>query len=214
MAVRQYCPECGRKISEFTCGYQHSTWQVRRSCLIDTIEGSGAIQTGEFVLSSGMSSNRYFDLSRIMGNPEILFILAKEFHEIYQETNAQAVGGPATGAIPIATALSLYSYQRPFAWRDRIPAFNTRFPHSMLFASRYHLEGQLARDQRVLLVDDVFTTGESFFMCARFLEREYGATIVGCAAILDRKMGGERWLKEQGYQVKSLLSIDDLIREG
>ena len=78
--------------------------------ILQLSEKMGALQYGDFTLSSGAKSTYYFDGRIISLNPEGAYWLGEAFLEAIKGTDIVAVGGPATAAIPIVTAISLVSY--------------------------------------------------------------------------------------------------------
>ena len=83
---------------------------------------TGAVREGGFLLTSGLTSNRYYEGKKVTLWPEGAHLVGKVFLELLSDTEIDAVGGMATGAYPIVTAISLVSAQqgRP------IPAFVVR----------------------------------------------------------------------------------------
>jgi orotate phosphoribosyltransferase len=159
--------------------------------LVKALEETGAVQKGHFKLSSGRHSDTYVQCSRLLEEP----LTAVEVGRALAE-KARAMGDidmvlcPALGAVIIGftTALAL-----------GVP---------VIFAERVEGEMNLRRGfklspgSRILLVEDVITTGGSIMELARLVEAA-GARVAGIACIIDR--GGAL---DMGYPLVSLLRLE------
>ena len=116
---------------------------------------------------------------------------------------AEAVGGPAVGAVPLVTELAMLSGQDGGA---AIPGFFVRKEakdHGMGQA----LEGPLPEGVRVAIVDDTCSTAGSLYMAIEAAEAA-GHEVVLVACILDRNQGGSERLRSEGYRFHTLLTGD------
>ncbi len=140
------------------------------------------IKSEGFTLASGIKSNLYIDLRKVSLDPEGIslvgsLILAK-IRELAPE--ASHVGGLETGSIPIATAVALLSEKdtKPLSgfWvRKKLK------DHGM----QNLIEGNLVKGSKVVIVDDVITTGGSSFQAVDAV-MEHGAHVVQVITIVDR----------------------------
>jgi orotate phosphoribosyltransferase len=139
------------------------------------LESSGAILTGHFQLSSGRRSHTYFEKFRILERPDVLSALCADIADHFRDAGVQVVAGPTTGGIIIAFEVG------------RQMGLPTRYVESENGVKKLRRNAQLEPGTRVLLVDDVLTTGLSLRETADAL-RGYGAEIVGIAALIDRSV--------------------------
>jgi orotate phosphoribosyltransferase len=155
------------------------------------LEAAGALRRGHFKLSSGRHSDTYIQCAKLLENPATAVEAGRALAEEAESLGAiDFVLCPALGAVLIGftTALALGT--------------------PMLFAERSQGEMALRRGfavepgSRVLLVEDVMTTGGSVLELARLVENA-GATVVGVACIVDR--GGSRELL---FPAVSLLELE------
>ena len=159
----------------------------------------GALKYGEFTLSSGQKSRYYFDGRLLSLDPEGAYLIGKSLVPILEASGAQAIGGPTLGADPIVTAVALTSH----VGGGFIPAFIVR-KETKSHGTQQHVEGPLAPESRVAIVDDVCTTGTSLFHAIEAAEAA-GCSVVKVIVILDRHQGGSEELGRRGYDFASLL---------
>ena len=159
----------------------------------------GALQYGDFTLTSGRRSNFYFDGRLLSLDPEGAYLIGQALLPLLRGAGANAVGGPTLGADPIVTAVALASRQQG----DPIPAFIVR-KEGKTHGTQQTIEGPLARGSRVAIVDDTCTTGGSLFQAIAAAE-EAGCTVVKVVALLDRGEGGAEEIGRRGYDFSALL---------
>jgi orotate phosphoribosyltransferase len=180
---------------------------IRRSALSDELarkilelsERVGALKYGDFTLSSGAKSSYYFDGRLISLSPEGAYLLGKVFLQGLKGYDVVAVGGPAMAAIPIVTAVALMSQMEG----TPVQAFFVR-PQAKEHGTGQQLEGRLAPGSRVMIVDDVCTSGASLFTAIQAAEAA-GCQVVKVMAVLDRQQGGSDELRRRGYEFRALL---------
>jgi orotate phosphoribosyltransferase len=152
--------------------------------VVNLLKESGALLEGHFLLSSGRHSNRYFQCARLLQYPgKAAAALAGVAQRIRDDMAAgilalDAVAGPAMGGIIVA-----YELGRQLG----LPAFFTERDDAGIMTLRRGFE--VAPGQRILLAEDVVTTGKSSGECAAALESR-GAKIAALACIVDRRAAG------------------------
>jgi orotate phosphoribosyltransferase len=77
--------------------------------LIRLLKDNNVVKFGEFTLSSGKKSNYYIDIKKAITNPKILKTIAILINKEFKDEKIDKIAGPALGAVPIATAISLES---------------------------------------------------------------------------------------------------------
>ncbi|TCW60101.1 orotate phosphoribosyltransferase [Treponema sp. J25] len=152
---------------------------------IELLKESAALLEGHFLLSSGRHSDRYFQCARLLQYPdraaEALSEVANRLKNDMAsgEIQIDAICGPAMGGIIVA-----YELGRQLG----LPAFFTERDDTGAMSLRRGFE--VTPGQRILMAEDVVTTGKSSGEAARVLEN-LGARIVGLACIVDRRAAGE-----------------------
>ena len=164
-----------------------------------------SMRFGEFVLSSGATSNYYIDVRKTSLHPEGLKLISHMFHEILQTDNVTAVGGLTLGADPLVAGLMLYSAERGRPLEGFLVRRTTK-DHGL----RGQVEGNLAGHKRVAILDDVITSGESVLIAAEAAE-SYKAQVVRVLAVVDRGQGATQIFQQRGLPFTTLFSIGELL---
>ena len=164
-----------------------------------------SMRFGEFVLSSGATSNYYIDVRKTSLHPEGLKLISRMFHEILQTDNVTAVGGLTLGADPLVAGLMLYSAERGRPLEGFLVRRTTK-DHGL----RGQVEGNLAGHKRVAILDDVITSGESVLIAAEAAE-SYKAQVVRVLAVVDRGQGATQIFQQRGLPFTTLFSIGELL---
>lgn len=163
---------------------------------------------GHFVLSSGKTSNLYIDARLTTMSPEGLTLIGRLALQRITDlfgNQFDAVGGLTLGADPIAYAISYASAQTPHSVR----AFTVRKEPKAHGAGR-QVEGPFQEGDRVVIIEDVITTGASALKAAEVL-RAHGAAVLGVLALVDREEGGKEAIQAAGYRVESLVHAAEIL---
>jgi orotate phosphoribosyltransferase len=164
-----------------------------------------ALEFGEFKLASGQTSSYYIDGKQITLNGEGLYCLARVILDQLQGEDVDAVGGMTIGADPIAAAVSVLGT----CYGMKLDAFLVRKERKER-GTQQRVEGPLSEGQRVVILEDVITTGGSSLAAIEAVEQERGAQVVRVIAMVDRLQGGRENLAGEGYELTSIFSIHDL----
>ena len=164
-----------------------------------------ALQFGEFRLASGQTSNYYIDGKQITLMGEGLYCLARVILDELDGEEVDAVGGMTIGADPIAAAVSSLSV----CHGRTMDAFLVRKERKDR-GTQQRVEGPLHEGQRVVILEDVITTGGSSLGAIKAVEEERKVEVVHVIAMVDRLQGGREALTEAGYEFTALFTIEDL----
>ena len=164
-----------------------------------------SMRFGEFVLSSGATSNYYIDVRKTSLHPVGLKLIARLFWEQLEKEQVTAVGGLTLGADPLVAGVMWWSHDagKPL---EGFLVRKVSKDHGM----RGQVEGNLAGHKRVAILDDVITSGESALIAAEAAE-SYKAEVVRVLAVVDREQGASQIFQQRGYPYTSLFSIGDLL---
>jgi len=169
--------------------------------LANIIASREAILFGEFTLSSGLKSNYYLDLRRLLGDASsykrVLELLAEKVLKEFESFDV--VVGVATAGIPWASGLALMLGKGLAYVRSEVKQHGT---------SRV-VEGAPRPGSRCIVVDDVATTGSSLENAVGSLEGV--CNVVGALVIVDRMQGARERLGERGVKLVSLLTVRELL---
>jgi orotate phosphoribosyltransferase len=164
-----------------------------------------SMRFGEFVLSSGATSNYYVDVRKTSLHPVGLRMISKLFVELLEADRVTAVGGLTLGADPLVAGVMLRSAEigRPL---EGFLVRRSGKEHGM----RGQVEGNLAGHKRIAILDDVITSGDSAVVAAEAAE-SYKAEVVRVLAVVDRGQGASQVFQQRGYPFTALFSIGELL---
>lgn len=163
-----------------------------------------SFKLGSFTLSSGKMSDYYVDCRTTTLHPEGAYLVARLALPLVLEMKAQSVGGLTLGADPMVAALIVESYRQG----SPVRGFIVR-KESKGHGRGRKIEGCLEAGDKVVIVEDVITTGGSALKAVE-AAREAGAEVAGIIAIVDREEGGREAIESQGLLVRSLFSATEL----
>ncbi len=146
------------------------------SGIISHFKSTGALLDGHFLLTSGKHSDKYFEKFILLSQPDAVEKLCESISDEFQQHDIEVVVGAATGGIILA-----YEMGKQLKTRG---IFTERVNGKMEFRRGFSLE----KRQRILLVDDVVTTGGSVFELIKLSDSK-GADIIGIAVMFDRTDG-------------------------
>ncbi|MFZ4855701.1 MAG: orotate phosphoribosyltransferase [Desulfuromonadaceae bacterium] len=161
-------------------------------------------------LASGRQSDFYFDGKQTTLHAEGGFLVGKLFYDAIKDVEGvQAVGGITLGADPIATATSIAAHLAG----QSMHAFIIRKEPKGHGTGQW-LEGRknLPAGTRVVIVEDVVTTGGSSMKAVRRAEEE-GLVVLGIVTLVDREEGGRENIEAEGYWLKALFTKSQLVGE-
>ncbi len=164
-----------------------------------------------YKLSSGASSNYYFNMKKTTYSPEGAYLIGKLVFEKIKETDLRvsAIGGLTMGADPIAYAVARYSYDA----KEPIQAFVIR-KEPKGYGLKLQIEGNVNTGDHVAIVDDVVTTGASTIKAIR-IAREHGLIVDAVIVLVDRcEQNGKQNIEELGLPVYDILTVHDFIPAG
>ncbi|GAA0745566.1 orotate phosphoribosyltransferase [Dactylosporangium roseum] len=154
--------------------------------------------TGEFVLRSGRVATEYFDKYLFEADPVLLDEVAAGMAALVPD-GTEVLAGLEMGGIAVVTALGRHT-GLPCAFVRKTPK---------PYGTRRLAEGAAVAGRRVLLVEDVVTSGGQVVLSAGQL-RDLDARISHALCVIDRQEGGTEALAAAGVTLRSLLTRADL----
>ncbi|MFO7981475.1 MAG: orotate phosphoribosyltransferase [Candidatus Aminicenantes bacterium] len=177
-----------------------------KSRLIQIIKEKSLQKDVDRVLTSGRKSSYYIDAKMTTLDPEGADLVARFILEKIKSYKVDAIGGYTLGADPIVSAVAVLSFQT----KHPLPAFIVR-KESKKHGEMKMIEGPFKPGWKVVVVDDVVTTGGSTLKACRAVEQA-GGKVEMALTIVDRLEGGRENLEKAGYTFVSLLTKDDLLK--
>ena len=153
---------------------------------------------GNFKLRSGQISNEYFDKYLFESEPELLAEIARQMTKLIP-AETEVLAGLEMGGIPIATALSI---------QTGIPAAFVR-KKAKEYGTAKLAEGIEVKGKNVCIIEDVVTTGGQIILSAADL-KQLGAQIKYVLCVIERDKKSRQNLKENGLELLSLFTMEDL----
>jgi orotate phosphoribosyltransferase len=160
---------------------------------------AAALLEGEFTLRSGRKSKYYLDKYLFETQPTLLRELAARFAR-YVTPQVERIAGAELGAIALAAATALET-GKPFVI--------VRNAKKAGYGTGKLIEGKLERGERVLLVEDVATTGGQVLEACKTLQ-DAGATVIAVVATIDRQEGAREAIESAGLRFEALFTTSDL----
>ncbi len=164
---------------------------------------TGALQFGLFTLSGGRLSSYYLDMRILPSFPDafqasvdLLIMKARTIEGI------DKIGGIPTGGLPWASVLA-YSMSKPLVYTRK---------EVKLHGRERKVEGVLSSGDKVLLVDDVITTGHNTLGALQSLRGE-GGVVEDALVLIDREEGGQAHLEKAGVRLHSVAKMSEIAQK-
>lgn len=174
--------------------------EINKNELIKLLKENQVVKYGKFTLSSGKESNYYVDMKRAITDPEILLKVAEIISDKMDNLEVDKIAGPTLGAIPVVTAVSIVS---------SIPMLMIRKAKKEYGTSEL-IEGDLLEGDKVIVLEDVTTTGNSLINAVKAIS-ENGGIVEKAFVIVDRNEGAIDNLKREGIDLKPIVSVNDFM---
>jgi orotate phosphoribosyltransferase len=187
-------------------------WPSHPAYLADKAELLALLQThsfktGHFTLASGKTSSFYLDCRMTTLHGRGSYLIGRLLTPLVQQVGADAVGGMSMGADPLVSAITVRSADLGHA----INGFLVRKATKGHGTGR-QIEGHLAPWMRIILVEDVVTTGTSTLQAIEAVRRYAPqVTIAGVLALVNRNEGGAEAFAQQGVPMRALFEIDQFL---
>ena len=177
-----------------------TTVEQARERLIERIRDLAYLysEKEDFTLASGRKSKHFFDMKPLMMDPECAHLLGVLIHHQIEKTGqVDAVGGLELGAVPL-TGIAIAKAGRGSSLKGFIVRKEPKGRGGRKTGNPPGIEGSsLERGHRIVLLEDVTTTGGSALKAAQRL-MEMGCEVASCITILDRQEGGLEAFQEAG----------------
>jgi uridine monophosphate synthetase len=164
-----------------------------------------ALKIGEFTLVSGKKSPYYVDLRQAISDPMTMDLIANCLariivNEIGKNAFDKILGVPTAG-VPFTTIVCQKLAVPMLYYRKERKAHGVR----------KKIEGRMAPNDRILMIDDLITTGKSVIQAAEAV-REQGGRVAELVVLLDREQGGSGSLLSRGIRPHVLFRVSEAFR--
>jgi len=166
--------------------------------IFNSLKKYNIIQYGDYTLSSGKKSNIYIDLRKVISYPTLHNMICCElFYKLKKETNH--ICGTPYGAVSYASIISVTRH---------IPMLFLR-KEQKEYGNKNLIEGVYNKNDKVILIEDVITSGNSVINTAKKLE-ENGLDVIQIISIISRSENKN--LKYKNIPIEYLYHIDELVK--
>ena len=166
---------------------------LTKEFILDLFKKTNGLLHGHFQLSSGYHSNVYLQCAKVMQFPEMCSLLSSMIAKKFKDKKIDVVIGPAIGGITLAYEMARKLHCRSI-FAERVKKGNKK-----IMALRRGFG--ISKNEKVLIVEDVITTGGSVKEVIKLVER-LKANIIGVAAIIDRSNGRIRLHPKQSFLIQ------------
>ena len=161
-----------------------------------------ALLRGDFTLRSGRKSKYYLDKYRFATQPDILAALGQKFAQVIEKQNPKVdrLAGPELGGVPLVTAAALATGLPMVLIRNAKKDYGTA----------QQFEGVLHQGERILITEDIATTGGQSIEAARLLRDELNIDVAGIVVVIDREEGARENVESAGFNFEALFTKTQL----
>jgi len=174
---------------------------IRKDKIMKGLIHTECFRVGEFTLKSGKKSPFYIDLRRVSSDPTLLAEVARGYAELIKDLNYDRIAGIPVAALPLATAVSLEA---------GIPMIYPRITMKE-HGTGNRIEGEYKKGERVLLLDDLITTGKSKVEAIEIL-REAGLIVEDLLVLLERGVQGRKDMEASGVNLHSYAHVSEFLK--
>jgi uridine monophosphate synthetase len=168
--------------------------------LADRLLEAGCVRFGRFTLKSGLQSPIYIDLRRLAAHPRLLEMVAEAYLPLLKGLDFDHLAPLPYAALPIGTAISLLG-----GWPMVYPR---KEPKS--YGTGVEVEGEFSPGERVVVIDDLVTTGGSKFEAIEKLTSA-GLRVEDVVVLIDRQSGARQALESAGLRLHAVYNLSQLL---
>jgi orotate phosphoribosyltransferase len=164
--------------------------------LIKSLKDKNIIKTGDFILKSGTKSKLYFDFKGMVSHPDLMTDVSYELSKLVIDN--VALCGVPLGGISYSVLVSQILMRPMVLLREEKKSYGMG----------NQIEGSC--NGQVILIEDVITTGQSVISCIEILKAN-NIVVKQVVCILDREAGGVTKIKDMGYNISTLYTMNDIL---
>ena len=203
-AVAQELVEATRSqqsaISERLLDHRAAARNPFEESLLDGLLEAGCVKFGQFTLKSGMQSPIYLDLRQLVSFPRLLAQAAAAYIPILKKLSFDRLAALPYAAIPIGSAISLQGHWPMIYPRKEVKSYGTKA----------EIEGLYQPGEKVVVIDDLATTGGSKFEAIEKLTAA-GLCVRDVVVLIDRQSGASETLEQAGFRMHAVFKLTEML---
>ena len=160
----------------------------------------GAVKFGTFTLKSGIISPLYIDLRILISYPQIMKKVARAYCDMLKTISYDRLAAVPYASLPIVSAISLQLNEPWIYTRKEAKNYGIKKP----------VEGEYKKGERVVIVDDLISSGVSKQEMIVSLET-IGLLVKDVVVLIDRLQGGRAELARKGYILHAICTLDEIL---
>jgi uridine monophosphate synthetase len=168
--------------------------------LADALLSVGCVKFGQYTLKSGSVSPIYIDLRQLVSTPGLLAQVAEAFLPLLKQVRFDRLAALPYAGLPITTAIGLQS-----GWPMIYPRKEAKS-----YGTQVEIEGTYQAGERVVVIDDLATTGASKFEAIAKLTNA-GLQVADVVVLIDRQSGAAQALEDAGYRLHAVFQLSQLL---
>ena len=170
------------------------------AALADGLLEAGCVKFGSFTLKSGLQSPIYLDLRQLVSYPGLLAWVASAYRVLLKGLTFDRLAGLPYAGLPIATAISIQGHYPLIYPRREVKTYGTKA----------EVEGEYHSGERVVVIDDLATTGESKFEAIEKLSA-LGLIVKDVVVLIDRQSGAKAALEARDIHLHTVLTLTEML---
>lgn len=175
--------------------------EATRECVATQFLERELLKFGEFTLKSGLKSPFYIDLRKVQSHPETFHAVTDAYSEMLADIEPGVLlAGVPEAATPLAAAVG-YKTKRVLVQPRKVVKDH---------GTKSSIEGDFNPGDRVILLDDLITKGDSKLEAIKQVE-DAGLVVEKFVVLVDREQGGPDVVREAGYDIEAAFTITALL---
>jgi uridine monophosphate synthetase len=171
-----------------------------RDQLILALADIGCVRFGDFTLHSGQRSPIYLDLRLLVSHPNVLRDVTRAYAQLLRPITFDRLAAIPYAALPIGAAVSLELGCPLIYPRKEVKGYGTKRA----------VEGEFQKGERVVVLDDLITTGASKLQAIAPME-DLGLQVKDVVVVIDREQGGREYLEKCGYRLHAVFGLGEIL---